>query len=225
MNTFSLLAATIASMVIAFLVCGIPFGYLIARIQGNVDVRTVGSGNIGTTNVARSVGKSAAIATLVCDAGKGALSCLLGTWIVGTFGTGGNFAIIQPAGAWGWTISLVYLAAVAGHVFSPYLHFHGGKGIAVGFGGALGFCWPLAIGMLVVFLIFELPSHYVSLGSVMAAISLPILGIVIYHPNPLFVVPLVCITVIVLWAHRSNIDKLRKGKENKLSFHHDEKKA
>lgn len=225
MTSIPIILTTIASSAIAFFICGIPFGLIIANAHAKVDVRTVGSGNIGTTNVARSVGKGAGIATLACDAGKGAVATALGSLIISSLGAGGDAAVIQPSGALGWTLAVVYLAAICGHVFSPYLNFHGGKGIAVGFGGALGFMWPVAIGMLVVFLCLALPTRYVSLGSIGAAVALPLLALFIYRPGIGFIIPLLCVTVIVVWAHRSNIGKLSRGQESRFAFHHDEGKG
>lgn len=221
MITTSLITMTLISCAISYVVCGIPFGLLISSRAAKLDVRKVGSGNIGTTNVARSVGKGAAVATLLCDAGKGALCTLFAGWLISTFGTGGNSAMILPTGAWGWTMTLTYLACICGHVYSPYLGFHGGKGIAVGFGAALGFMWPVAIGMLVVFCLAAIPSRYVSLGSVTAAAALPFLGFFIYRPEFSFVVPLIIVSVIVIAAHRGNIVKLAHGEESKFAFHHD----
>jgi glycerol-3-phosphate acyltransferase PlsY len=116
-------------------------------------------------------------------------------------------------------MGVVYAAAILGHVFSPYLHFHGGKGIAVGFGAALGFMWPVSLGLLVVFVVFAVPTRYVSLGSIAAAISLPILGWAIYHPSNVFVILLGIVAAVVVWAHRANIGKLMRGEEKRFSFH------
>lgn len=216
------LAMTGIAMVIAYLICGIPFGLLIARREGHVDVRTVGSGNIGTTNVARTAGKRAAVLTLVCDMGKGCLATVVGRLLVGLGALGGDFAAIEPTAALGWTVALVYLASILGHVFSPYLRFRGGKGIAVGFGAALGFMWPVALGMLAVFAAFAVPTRYVSLGSLAAAASLPIWSILLYRPSPAFVVALAGVSAVVAWAHRENIAKLAHGKERRFAFHRDD---
>ena len=221
----SVLLTTFVCCIIAFLLCGIPFGLIIASVAGHVDIRSVGSGNIGTTNVGREVGKGAAAATLACDAGKGFVSTFLAAYLIGAYGAGGAMAMVQPTGAWGWTLSAVYLCCICGHIFSPFLGFHGGKGIAVGFGAALGFMWPVAIGMLVVFLLVALPTRYVSLASISAAFALPLLGLFIYHPEPSFLLPLVIVACIVIWAHRSNIRKLRNHEEKRFSFHHASEKA
>ena len=150
---------TLALTLGAYVVCGIPFGLIIAKREGHVDVRTVGSGNIGTTNVARSVGKKAAALTLLCDLGKGLVWMLLARWVLAALVFGGDAASLDRTTVFGASLSLVYMGCILGHVFSPFLGFHGGKGIAVGFGAALGLWWPVALGLLVVFLVFAVPSR------------------------------------------------------------------
>ncbi|MGN0070477.1 MAG: glycerol-3-phosphate 1-O-acyltransferase PlsY [Atopobiaceae bacterium] len=214
----------LVAAVVTYFVCGIPFGLLIASKEGHIDVRKVGSGNIGTTNVARSVGAKAGGLTLLLDALKGFLSTLIWQQVFCAVLFGGNASLVAPAGPYGWMASVIFLAAICGHVFSPYLHFHGGKGIAVGFGAALGYMPAVAFGLLLVFVVFAVPSRYVSLGSSMAAVSLPIWAAVT-GAAPATIWPLVAITVIVVWAHRGNIKKLVHGEERKFSFHHESKDA
>ena len=216
----TLYVATAVACLLSYLVCGIPFGLLIARASG-VDVRTVGSGNIGTTNVARSVGKSEAALTLGCDVGKGLVCMLVARGLI-PLASGIEWAAFCPGCGFGWVMSCVYLCCVLGHVFSPYLGFHGGKGIAVGFGGALGLCWPVALGIIAVFAVFAVPTRYVSLGSVCAAASLPLWSLV-FGFSTASVLPVVAVAVVVIWAHRSNIKKLVNHEERKFSFHHEDK--
>lgn len=216
----TLYVATAVACLLSYLICGVPFGLLIARTSG-VDVRTVGSGNIGTTNVARSVGKGEAALTLGCDVGKG-LICMLVARTLIPLVSGFEWAAFCPGCGFGWIMSCVYLCCVLGHVFSPYLGFHGGKGIAVGFGGALGLCWPVALGIIAVFAVFAVPTRYVSLGSVCAAASLPLWSLV-FGFSTASVLPVVAVAVVVIWAHRSNIKKLVNHEERKFSFHHEDK--
>ena len=133
-NTPALVAWTVVFALGAYSVCGIPFGLIIARSLGHVDVRSTGSGNIGTTNVARSVGKLAAGLTLLCDLGKGLLWMMLSRFMLSliVFGHHGFAPELDFASEAGISMSVIYLFCVFGHVFSPYLDFHGGKGIAVG---------------------------------------------------------------------------------------------
>lgn len=208
--------ALVAYLVITFLVCGIPFGKIIARARG-VDIQKVGSGNIGTTNVAREIGKGAAALTLLLDAGKGALTTGLALWFFPAFITGG--ASVAPHGDVAWLEGLVTLAAICGHIFSPFLHFHGGKGIAVGVGTLLGFAWPVGLLELAIFLVIAVATKRVSAGSVTVAAILGPVFALIYGPNLGLDLLLELAGLVVVWAHRSNIKKLINGQEKEFSFH------
>lgn len=218
LGNISLALWTLAFTLGAYLVCGIPFGLIIAKREGHIDVRQVGSGNIGTTNVARSVGKKAAALTLLCDLGKGLAWMLLARWAIAALVFGGDVASLDHTTLFGAAMSCVYMGCILGHVFSPFLGFHGGKGIAVGFGAALGLWWPIALGLLVVFIVFAVPSRYVSLGSVCAAVSLPIQCAAWGFPMA-SVAPILVVSIVVIWAHRANIRKLAAGQESKFAFH------
>ena len=213
-----LVVSVALGLVLCYFVCGIPFGLVIARTHG-VDVRQVGSRNIGTTNVARSVGAGAAAGTLLGDALKGYVCIMLARLCIAqSTALGGDFALTQPQAAYGWIASLFFFSCVCGHVFSPYLHCHGGKGIAVGLGAGLGLSWALGLLILAVFIVVAVPSRYVSAGSVAAAISLPLWAMVLgFAPATL---PAIAATAaVVLWSHRSNISNLMQGKERKFSIH------
>ena len=220
MTMTSLILPTVLSCIIAYLLCGIPFGLLVARAHG-VDVRKVGSGNIGTTNVARAAGVGASGLTLLLDAGKGFGSMMIARLIIPAMGQVEAKAIApdQPAGI---VIAIVYVACICGHVFSCYLKFHGGKGIATGFGAALALKWQVALCLLVVFLVVVLPTRFVSLASCSAAASLPILAL-IFGVAPVSLIPLAAVSALVIWAHRSNIRKLLKGEEKRFSFNSERK--
>ena len=206
----------------AYLVCGVPFGLLVARAMGHVDVRATGSGNIGTTNVARSVGKGAAALTLLLDLGKGLVWMLAARLVLALALYGGDFASLDHTTVFGASLSVVFLGCICGHVFSPYLRFHGGKGIAVGFGAALGLYWPIGLGVLALFLVLVIPTRYVSLGSVFAAASLPVWCAVFGFP-PVAVAPVAVAAVVVVWSHRENVRRLLHGEERRFSFHKSEK--
>lgn len=206
----------------AYLVCGIPFGLILAIAMGHVDVRTVGSGNIGTTNVARSVGKGAGAATLLLDLSKGLVWMLVSRWAIASLALGGDVSALDHTTAFGTSLTLVFLACICGHVFSPYLRFHGGKGIAVGFGAALGLYWPIGLGVLAIFLVLVIPTRYVSLGSVFAAASLPV-WCAIYGFPAISVAPVAVAAVVVVWSHRENIRRLVSHEERRFSFHKSEK--
>ena len=202
----------------AYLVCGIPFGLVVALAMGHVDVRQVGSGNIGTTNVAREVGKSAAALTLLLDVGKGLVWMLVSRQAIAALALGGDVAALAHTTALGASMSVVFLGCICGHVFSPYLRLHGGKGIAVGFGAALGLCWPVALGLLAVFVVLVVPTRYVSAGSLAAAASLPVWCAVFGFP-PASVAPIALAALIVIWSHRENVRRLAHGEERRFSFH------
>lgn len=205
----------------AYLVCGIPFGLILAIAMGHVDVRTVGSGNIGTTNVARSVGKGAGAATLLLDLSKGLVWMLVSRWAIAALALGGDVSALGHTTAFGTSLTLVFLACICGHVFSPYLRFHGGKGIAVGFGAALGLYWPIGVGLLAIFLLLVVPTRYVSLGSIAAAASLPVWCFVFGFPAAA-VAPVAVAAVVVIWSHRENIRRLARHEERRFSFHKSE---
>ncbi len=220
MNSLQIMTALLALG--AYLVCGVPFGLLVARAMGHVDVRTTGSGNIGTTNVARSVGKGAAALTLLLDLSKGLVWMLLSRVVLAFAVFGGDFASLDHTTVFGTSLTVVFLACICGHVFSPYLRFHGGKGIAVGFGAALGLYWPIGLGVLALFLVLVIPTRYVSLGSVFAAASLPVWCAVFGFP-PVAVAPVAVAAVVVVWSHRENVRRLLHGEERRFSFHKSEK--
>lgn len=208
--------ALVAYLVATFLVCGIPFGKIIARAKG-VDIQSVGSGNIGTTNVAREIGKGAAAATLLLDAGKGALATGLAGVVFPLVVTGG--APVDPQTPAAGLVGLVMLAAVCGHIFSPFLGFHGGKGIAVGVGSLLGFAWPVGLIELGIFFVIAFATKRVSAGSVTVAGIVGIVLALFYGPNLGQDLIVEAAGLVVVWAHRSNIKKLIHGQEKAFSFH------
>lgn len=212
--------AIAVAMVITYFVCGIPFGLVVASRLAGIDVRKVGSGNIGTTNVARSAGASAAALTFLLDMGKGLLCVLAARLVFGYVFAGGlGLAATAPSAELGFTASWVFLATIVGHVYSCYLGFHGGKGIAVGLGGSLGFIPRAGLLALACFIVVVALTKYVSAGSITAAITISLFTVAFYSARPLFLIPIVLVSCIVLWAHRANVTRLMSGTENKLSFH------
>ncbi|MEW6300844.1 MAG: glycerol-3-phosphate 1-O-acyltransferase PlsY [Thermodesulfobacteriota bacterium] len=189
-----------SAVVLAYLCGSIPTGVLIARRRG-IEVRRVGSGNIGATNVARSVGKTAGLLTLVGDMAKGLLPVLLAR-----FFALGDLVLVCVA-----------VAALFGHICSPFLGFSGGKGVATGLGVFLGLA-PLAILLaLLFFLVTFAVSRIVSLASVVAAAVTPLLVLGLSYPLPYVIAGFVIAGVIIL-RHHENIARLRKGQEPKFSF-------
>lgn len=191
---------------LAYLLGAIPNGYLLAKIKG-VDIRQVGSGNIGATNVYRCVGKSWGILTFVLDFLKGYLPAAV-------------FPIL--AQRWSMEFSAMHLSllcgcmAVVGHNWPVYLGFRGGKGMATGAGALLGFA-PLAMLIGVIsWLIFFLATRYVSLSSMLAAILVAACSWRLYNGQVLIPVTLSIMGVVVIWRHHGNIKRLLNGTEHRF---------
>ena len=185
---------------IGYLVGSIPTGVLIARLAG-VDVRRVGSGNIGATNVTRSAGLRPGLFTLLGDTLKGALPILLARWLHASEG-------VEAA---------VGAAAVAGHVFPVTLGFRGGKGVATAL-GVLGVLAPVVAGaVLVAFAAVVVASRWVSAGSLVAAGLAPVLLALLGHPR-VHVLTMCGISLLILVRHRANIGRLLAGTEPKLGL-------
>ncbi len=185
----------------AYLVGGIPFGFLIGKARG-IDVRTVGSKNIGATNVFRTVGKKWGLIAFACDVLKGLLPTLLAKHFGG------------PA-LW------VGVATVIGHMLTPYMKFKGGKGVATAFGMLMGLVPGLVGVAFALFAAVFALSNYISLGSCSAAAFLaiavwfPILGTV-GRDDLAQCILVTLIALFVIWKHRANIVRLAKGTENKI---------
>ena len=194
--------------IFAFLLGSIPFGMLLARAKG-VDIRTVGSGNIGATNVVRALGPKVGLAVFVLDVLKGTIPALIAKQVVQA-----------PVGAVQiQTISMLMgVVAILGHMFSPFIGFKGGKGVATGFGAALGAIPGAAlVGLAVISLTVAL-TRYVSLGSILAAISVPIVSMLVFRDSLQLLPILLVMAAFIIWKHRANIERLRNGTESKFAF-------
>jgi glycerol-3-phosphate acyltransferase PlsY len=191
------------ALLLAYLLGAIPFGYLLVKLRTGQDVRSSGSGNIGATNVLRTTGRVAGVATLLLDIGKGYLA----VWIASR--------LTQGADLW---MSLAALSVMAGHAFPVFLKFKGGKAVASCVGAFLCLT-PLAMAAaLVVFLVTAAATRYISLGSVLAAGSLPLAVWLVSHaPAPAEVAALVA-GGFIIWRHKSNIERLRAREEPLFSF-------
>ena len=157
--------------------------------------------------------------TLLLDCLKGAICVLIARPLIASVGYGFPVSIMAPGAAGDWMLGVICLAAVWGHIFSPYLNFHGGKGIAVGLGVILAWYWPIGLSLLGMFIVAVAITKFVSVGSLAAAIGLPIAACAVFPYSSLglkFCMAIIGITVV--WAHRANIKKLMTGKESKLSF-------
>lgn len=184
------------ALVAGYLLGSIPFGLILTRAFGAGDLRSIGSGSIGATNVLRTGRKELAVATLLLDGGKGAAAVLIAE-------------AIQPGlGA------MAGLAAFIGHCYPVWLRFNGGKGVATALGILLVLSWPIALIAALVWVIVVAASRISSLGGIIAALSAP--GIAIAR-GEIVVLPLVvALALLIVWKHRANIARLRRGEEPRV---------
>jgi glycerol-3-phosphate acyltransferase PlsY len=188
------------SLILGYLLGSIPSGWIAGRWLKDIDLREIGSGSTGATNVLRHVGKGPALVVFLIDVGKGAAAVL----------------IARALGLSDWIQVLAGLTALAGHIWPVWLSFKGGKAVATGLGLFLGLAWPVGLASFGVFLAVFSLSRYVSLASVLAAISLPLLMAAGTSSNANLMVALVAM-LLVIWRHRSNIQRLINGTEPKLN--------
>jgi glycerol-3-phosphate acyltransferase PlsY len=185
---------------VAYLIGSIPFSFLVARAFGVHDVRQVGSGNVGATNVLRSAGKAAGALALLLDIGKGAgAAALAGRLAPGEAGL--------PAAA--------AVAAVVGHMYPVWLRFHGGKGVATGLGAFAPLAPESALGAIAVFALAALATRFVSLGSVAGGAALAGLAFALRGPDPVAIAAAVT-AALVVFRHRSNLRRILGGTERRM---------
>jgi acyl phosphate:glycerol-3-phosphate acyltransferase len=190
--------AFVVLFVLAYLCGSIPFGLVVGKLFYHVDVRQYGSGNVGTTNVFRVLGKRAGVAVLICDMLKGYIPAILAVWLFGP-----------------WPTIFIAAAPVVGHIYSIFLKGKGGKGIATGAAVVLALV-PLVFGIiLLVWILLLLTTRYVSVASLAASFLVPVLTIAFSEPLP-YEIAAVLVAVVVWWAHRGNIQRLAKGTENRV---------
>jgi len=201
-----------------YLLGSIPSGYLAGRWLMGIDIRHEGSGSTGATNVLRVVGKGPALAVFLVDVGKGALAVLLASAVLApqplAGGAGGN------PGLDAWVV-VAGLAALAGHIWPLWLGWKGGKAVATGLGMLLGLAWPVGLACFGIFLTVLSASRIVSLSSVAAALALPLLMLGWFPGQgggirwPYLALAIVT-TVLVVWRHRANLQRLLAGTEPQL---------
>ena len=191
--------STLSTIAIGYLLGSTPSGYLAGRWLKGIDLRDCGSGSTGATNVLRNVGKAPALVVFLVDVGKGALAVLLAKH----FGLGN------------WIQVLAGLAALAGHIWPVWLGWKGGKAVATGLGMFLGLAWPVGLACFGLFMAVISIFRIVSLSSVVAAIGLPLLMLLAGQSVAYISVSMVA-SLMVLWRHRSNIQRLIAGTEPKI---------
>lgn len=189
-------------VLVGLLAGSVPFGYVAGRSMQGIDLRTVGSGGTGATNVLRTLGKKASATVLVLDFLKGLLPVLAARW----------FGVEE------WWVAAVAVATVIGHCWSPFIGFKGGKGVATGGGAAIAL-FPLVLVVVPVILLIIWQTRYVSLGSLIGAGLAVVLAVAAAAAGQLpwaFAVAIAAIAAIIVFRHRENIDRLRSGTERKF---------
>ena len=207
----------LAVFVVTFLLGSIPWGLIISKVFFKTDIRQHGSGNIGTTNAMRTMGKKGGAAVFLLDFGKGLLSGVVAMVAAWNFLPGGGLGE-DAAVSYNLLMAIATMGCTFGHIFSPWLNFKGGKGIAVAVGalfmsfGPLGAC----IELFAVFTVLVLITRIVSVGSIAAAVACPFVAAFLF-PGEWPVIALFAITgAVVVWAHRGNIQRLMNGTERKI---------
>ena len=219
------------TIVMAYLLGSIPFGYILVRVFRGTDVRASGSGNIGATNVART-SPALGVATLVLDALKGWLAVVLAVLIFRDSGAWQGWQYLNPfhpASGFPWSPSfhlilqgatIAALFAVIGHIFPVWLKFRGGKGVATGLGAFLLIAPKAVLAIVGIFAVVVFAFRYVSLGSIVAVALFPFLAWMLYHPA-IDAISLSCMTLsalLILGKHHENIRRLLAGTENRLAM-------
>ncbi len=196
----------------AYLLGSIPWGLLMARVFGRVDVRTSGSGNIGATNVARVAGPVAGVVTLLLDTAKGAAA----VWLASRFS--------NDSAVW---MTIAMLGVLLGHCFPIWLNFKGGKGVATALGAFLALCPIAALSALALFLAVSAYWRYVSLGSIAAAAAMPLLIYFLWAPHhappTIIIFGTMTAALLIIYKHDANIQRLIEGAEPKFYLGKSEK--
>jgi glycerol-3-phosphate acyltransferase PlsY len=193
----------ILAVIIAYVIGGIPFGFLLVKLKTGKDVRSEGSGNIGATNVLRTTGRGIAVLTLMLDIAKG----FAAVWI----------AALMTGEDSNW-MSLAALAVMAGHAYPVFLKFQGGKAVA-SFIGAFLYLTPIPLAaVLLVFVIAVAVTRHVSAGSILAAAMFPLGVWLILHPPPSVFLAALIAGGFIVYRHRSNLERLRAGTESVFAW-------
>ena len=198
----------IGVIILGYLIGAIPFGVIIGRLTRGIDVRDYGSGSMGMTNVLRTVGAGAGALVFLADLTKGAAAVAF-AWLI--------FASLPAMVAWGQVAGGV--AAVIGHSWPVYVGFRGGRGVTTGFGALLMIAWPVGLICFAIFLIVVALSRYVSLGSMLAGLSMLVVMIpfVLLDVEPFaYLVYGLIVAPLIIFRHRGNIQRLLSGTERKI---------
>lgn len=197
--------------IIAYLIGSINFSVIISKKIAGFDVREKGSGNAGTTNMLRSVGKKAAAVTLVCDILKGVVAILIALIIGKIINSVETSVLVQTAG----------IAVILGHTFPIFFKFKGGKGVATSLGVLIMSNWQIGLICLVFAILLIVLTQMVSVGSIAAAILYPVLTLFIpqnYIVEGNYIIYSILLAVLIVFNHRENVKRLLNGTENRISF-------
>lgn len=194
-----MVSGIIAAALIGYLLGSIPWGMVLTRAAGRGDIRQIGSGNIGATNVLRTGSKGLALATLLLDLAKGAAAVGIGALF-------SHEAALAAA-----------VAVILGHMFPVWLGFRGGKGIATGFGVLLALAWPVALLAFLLWLVTALLFQYSSLAALVAAVASPVLAMLLIADQGIVAV-IAAIALLIILRHHTNIRRLIAGSESRISL-------
>jgi glycerol-3-phosphate acyltransferase PlsY len=196
-----------------YMLGSIPSGWLAGRWLADLDIREHGSGSTGATNVLRVVGKGPALLVFLVDVLKGSAAVVLARQVLGGSALAGGGWILDA-----WVVA-AGLAALAGHIWPVWLGWKGGKAVATGLGMLLGLAWPVGLACFGIFLTVLSLSRIVSLSSVVAALSLPMLMLGWFGSGglrPAYLALALLTTALVVWRHRANLERLLQGTEPRL---------
>ncbi|MGH7037084.1 MAG: glycerol-3-phosphate 1-O-acyltransferase PlsY [Stellaceae bacterium] len=194
-----MVSGVVVAALIGYLLGSIPWGVVLTRAAGRGDIRQIGSGNIGATNVLRTGSKGLALATLLLDLTKGAAAVGIGALF-------SREAALAAA-----------VAVILGHMFPVWLGFRGGKGIATGFGILLALAWPVALAAALLWLLIALVFHYSSLAALVAAVASPALAM-LFGADRGIVAVIAAIALLIILRHHTNIRRLIAGSESRISL-------
>ena len=213
----------IISLLAAYLIGSFPFGFWIAKLKG-IDIRDHGSGNIGATNVFRNLGPRYGVLVLILDIAKGLLPVLIGSSVILEKIPIDPAVVNDKEALEGFVYVTLAISTIIGHNYTFWLGFKGGKGIATSAGALIPFLPEVLIGSFIIWIVVFFTSRYVALASILAALSLPILPYLLDHnyifPDINSSLPVLLFGVLAglmaLWRHKSNIQRIIKGEEDKF---------
>jgi acyl phosphate:glycerol-3-phosphate acyltransferase len=209
-DTFNIAWRVVVTVAVGYLIAGVPFGVIVARRFYGTDITAVGSGNTGATNIFRTLGWRAALPVAVFDVGKGIVPALIARFVLAdpAWAANGRDLLVIAAG----------VAAMAGHMFSPYFRLRGGKGVATAAGAILVLMPEAFVVLVLVFVLLIVLVRIVSVASMLSALTLPLVTWALYPSRPVLFA-FACVAVpLIIFSHRSNIARLLRGEEPRITM-------